>query len=168
MRLTCLTLAAGCLWCSGCGRHELEHNAFPLALGIGTDESRSFHMYAAYPDLQGKDAKENVLAKDLYWDGAMDDLLEGTVQMSEGSSRNVNLNHLKVLILERDILESGEKKEELVTFFQEKRDAAWNSYVLLCDGGLDGIFSGELELNSCLGIYLEDLIEGWTHLERIR
>ena len=86
MRLTCLTLAAGCLWCSGCGRHELEHNAFPLALGIGTDESRSFHMYAAYPDLQGKDAKENVLAKDLYWDGAMDDLLEGTVQMSEGSS----------------------------------------------------------------------------------
>ena len=37
MRLTCLTLAAGCLWCSGCGRHELENNAFPLALGIGTD-----------------------------------------------------------------------------------------------------------------------------------
>ena len=85
--------------------------------------------------------------------------------MSEGSNRNVNLNHLKVLIVDRKVLDGREEKEQLVEFFREKRDAAWNSYVLLCDGEMGNIFSGDLQLNTCLGIYLEDLVEGWTNLK---
>lgn len=161
----CLALVAVCLFVSGCGRHELENNAFPLALGIGTDSGQQFHMYAAYPDLQSKDAKENALAKDLFWDGTMEDLPEGTELMSEGSNRNVNLNHLKVLILEGTMLDGRENTDRLIAFFREKRDAAWNSYVMLCDGDSGQLFSGELELNTCLGLYLEDLVEGWTNLK---
>lgn len=122
-------------------------------------------MYTAYPNLQSKDALDNALSSDLYWDGTMDDLLEGTTLMSEGSNRNVNLNHLKVLIVDRKVLDGREEKEQLVEFFREKRDAAWNSYVLLCDGEMGNIFSGDLQLNTCLGIYLEDLVEGWTNLK---
>ncbi len=161
----CLGAAAMCLILSGCDRHELENNAFPLALGVETDGEQQFHMYTAYPNLQSKDALDNALSSDLYWDGTMDDLLEGTTLMSEGSNRNVNLNHLKVLIVDRKVLDGREEKEQLVEFFREKRDAAWNSYVLLCDGEMGNIFSGDLQLNTCLGIYLEDLVEGWTNLK---
>ena len=120
---------------------RLENNAFPLALGVETDGEQQFHMYTAYPNLQSKDALDNALSSDLYWDGTMDDLLEGTTLMSEGSNRNVNLNHLKVLIVDRKVLDGREEKEQLVEFFREKRDAAWNSYVLLCDGEMGNIFS---------------------------
>lgn len=164
-RAFCLAAAAICLLLSGCSRNELENNAFPLALGIETDADQQFHMYAAYPNLQSKDALDNALSSDLYWDGTMEDLLEGTALMSAGSSRNVNLNHLKVLILDREILDGQEEKDQLVEFFREKRDAAWNSYVILCDGEMENIFSGDLQLNTCLGIYLEELLEGWTNLK---
>ena len=160
----CLVIIIVCLLLAGCGNHELENNAFPLALGIGK-ENKGFHMYAAYPNLQNLETPGNALASDLYWDGTMDDLLEGTALMSRGSSRNVNLNHLKVLILDRKILDGQEEKDQLVEFFREKRDAAWNSYVLLCDENMEMFFSGDLDLNSCLGIYLEDLVEGWTNLK---
>ncbi len=160
----CLAMIIVCLLLSGCGSHELENNAFPLALGIGKEDGE-FHMYAAYPNLQNLETPGDALASDLYWEGTMDDLLEGTALMSRESSRNVNLNHLKVLILDRTILDGQEEKEQLVEFFREKRDAAWNSYVLLCDGDMGTIFSDEMDLNSCLGIYLEDLAEGWTNLK---
>lgn len=160
----CLVIIIVCLLLAGCGNHELENNAFPLALGIGR-EDEGFHMYAAYPNLQNLETPGNALASDLYWDGTMDHLLEGTELMSRGSSRNVNLNHLKVLVLDRKILDGQEEKEQLVEFFREKRDAAWNSYVLLCGEDMGTIFSDEMDLNSCLGLYLEDLVEGWTNLD---
>lgn len=150
---------------SGCDKNELESNAFPLAMGIEVAEEQEFHMYMAYPNLQDKDALENALSKDLYWDGTMDDLLSGTEIMSQSSNRNVDLNHLKVLILDKKVLDGDEEKEQLITFFREKRDAAWNTYVLLTDGDMSKIFSDEMQLNSCLGIYLEDLLEGWQNLK---
>lgn len=150
---------------SGCDKNELESNAFPLAMGIEAAEDQEFHMYMAYPNLQDKDALENALSKDLYWDAAMDDLLSGTEIMSQSSNRNVDLNHLKVLILDKEMLDGDKRKEQLITFFREKRDAAWNTYVLLTDGEMSKIFSDEMQLNSCLGIYLEDLLEGWHNLK---
>lgn len=150
---------------SGCDKNELESNAFPLAMGIESSEEEGFHMYMAYPDLQDKDAKENALSKDLYWDQGMEDLLSGTELMSRSSNRNVDLNHLKVVILDKGMLDEEEKREALITFFREKKDAAWNSYVLLTDGGMSEIFSDEMQQSSCLGIYLEDLLEGWSNLK---
>lgn len=151
---------------SGCDRQELESNAFPLAMGIERGESEAFHTYVAYPDLQDNDALENALSKDIFWEGEMEELLKGTHHLSETSNRNVDLNHLKVLILDQNILEEEEEKEQLISFFREKRDAAWNTYVLLTEGELPEIFSEDTELNVCLGIYLEDVVEGWTNLKR--
>ncbi|MCC8150120.1 MAG: hypothetical protein LIO96_01310 [Lachnospiraceae bacterium] len=133
----CLTLLL-----SGCDKNEPENDAFPLALGIEAEDNGAFHMYMAYPDLGDADASENALAKDAFWDGTMENLTEGTDQMSRSSNRNVDMNHLKVLILDAEMLDGGQNAEELITFFREKRDASWNAYVFLTERDA-GSFFGE-------------------------
>ncbi|MCD7981177.1 MAG: hypothetical protein LUF32_02500 [Clostridiales bacterium] len=152
------------LFLTGCENNEVESNIFPLAIGIETEEESRFHMYAAYPDLEDPDAADDALSKDAYWEESLDNLSEGSSLMSKESSRNADMNHLKVLILDVQMLDDAENTEALVQFFREKSDIAWNSYVLLTDGEMEEIFSEETQLNSCLGIYLEDLLEGWENL----
>jgi len=162
----CIIGSAVMILClSGCENNEVESNAFPLALGIAAEQDGGFHMYIAYPDLEDPDAAEQAISKDAFWDESLEDLTEGTDLMSKVSSRNVDMNHLKVLILDGRMLDDGANTDCLIRFFVEKKDVAWNAYVLLTDGEMEDLFSEETQLNSCLGIYLEDLLEGWDHLK---
>ncbi len=153
-----------CLFLTGCGVNELENNAFPLAIGVEAAEDGTFQVFMAYPDLQDSNALENALSSDVNWQDNVPNLFVGADKMSENSSKNVDFNHLKVLVLDKSVLESKESREQVIAFFQEKRDAAWNTYVLLTDRDLDNIFSEDLAIQSSLGIYLEDLIEEWTNV----
>ena len=81
--------------------------------------------------------------------------------MSANSNKNADFNHLKVLILDQAILEDTTKTEQLLHFFQEEQDAAWNTYVMVTKEPLKDIFSEDLKLPESLGIYLEDLLEEW-------
>jgi len=49
--------------------------------------------------------------------------------------------------------------EVLLSFFEKKTDAAWNTYVLLTEEPMQEIFTEKLQLPECMGIYLEDLLE---------
>ena len=158
-------LLAAMLLLVGCGTNELENNAFPLAVGISWDDGQKFQIYMAYPDLQSQDAKENAMSTDAFWSGQAEDLFSGADHMSESSSKNVDFNHLKVLILDKNIFADPEAKEALISFFMEQKDAAWNTYVLLADRDLETFFSGDLEISSSLGIYLEDMIEEWSNIK---
>ncbi len=149
---------------SGCRRNEIENRAFPLAMGIGVRTEKDYEMYVAYPDLLDKDAKENALSKDIFRSAAMTDLLSGVRIFSQESSKNVDMNHLKVLILDRDMLDGGEHADRLISFLRGKRNAAWNTYIMATDKELPELFKKEEALNTCLGIYLENLMEGWTNL----
>ncbi|MCD8217124.1 MAG: hypothetical protein LUD01_03620 [Clostridiales bacterium] len=159
--------AAACLTVllSGCDKNEPENDAFPLALGIEAEDGGTFHMYMAYPDLGDADASENALAKDAFWDGTMESLTEGTDRMSRSSNRNVDMNHLKVLMLDAEMLDGGQNAEELIAFFREKRDASWNAYVFLTEGEMQNLFSEEIQTDTCMGLYLEDIVEGWDKIK---
>lgn len=159
-----ISLFCLCLLC-GCGTKELENNAFPLAIGIGMEKQNDFSVYMAYPDLLSQEAKDNALSTDAIWSGTAADLFAAADEMSENSNKNVDFNHLKVLILDRAVLEQEVLRERLVSFFLEQKDAAWNTYVMLADGDMDELFSGELEIGSSLGISLEDTIEEWTNIK---
>lgn len=148
----------------GCGTDEVENNAFPMAMGVELDDAQDFRVYMAYPNLQEQDAKENAVSADAFWSGAAGDLFAGADEMSENSNKNVDFNHLKVLVLTPDVLENDRKREELISFFMENKDAAWNTYVMFSFGDLSELFSDEVSPGSSLGIYLEDMVEEWTNV----
>ena len=150
---------------SGCGVNELENQAFPLVMGVEARENESFQLYLAYPDLLNENASEHALASDAYWEGTVTDLFEGMRQMSENSSKNPDLNHLKVLLLNPQVFASDAAMETLLSFFEKKTDAAWNTYVLLTEEPMQEIFTEKLQLPECMGIYLEDLLEEWEHVK---
>ena len=105
---------------SGCGVNELENQAFPLVMGVEAQENESFQLYLAYPDLLNENASEHALASDAYWEGTVTDLFEGMRQMSENSSKNPDLNHLKVLLLNPQVFASDAAMEALLSFFEKK------------------------------------------------
>ena len=150
----------------GCGANELENHAFPLALGVEKTSDDDLEIYMAYPDLQDENAADNALSSDVFWKGKGSDLFEGKERMSANSNKNADFNHLKVLILDLAILEDTTKTEQLLHFFQEEQDAAWNTYVMLTEEPLDEIFSDDLDLPESLGIYLEDLLEEWEDVRQ--
>ena len=150
---------------SGCGVNELENQAFPLVMGVEAQENESFQLYLAYPDLLNENASEHALASDAYWEGTVTDLFAGMREMSENSSKNPDLNHLKVLLLNPQVFASDAAMETLLSFFEKKTDAAWNTYVLLTEEPMQEIFTEKLQLPECMGIYLEDLLEEWEHVK---
>lgn len=151
-----------CLLLTGCRNHELENHAFPLALGAemiqGEDD---LWVYLAYPNLQDQKAMENALSSDRYWSQKADSISDAVEEMSENSSQNVDLNHLKVLILDRAMLDAPEQLEGVIAFFEEKNDVAWNTYVILMEKDMKQLFSDRTEVTGSLGTYLEDMLEGW-------
>lgn len=151
---------------TGCGANELENHAFPLALGVEKTSEDDLEIYMAYPDLQDDKAAENALSSDVFWNGKGQDLFTGKEQMSANSNKNADFNHLKVLILDQAILEDTTRTEQLLHFFQEEQDAAWNTYVMVTKEPLKDIFSEDLKLPESLGIYLEDLLEEWEDVRQ--
>jgi len=155
-----------CFAClSGCGVNELENQAFPLAMGVEAQDNGRMNLYLAYPNLQDENASENALSSDVFWQGEMSDLFAGMHQMSENSNKNPDLNHLKVLILNPQVFASDEAAQAVLSFFEKETDAAWNTYVLLTDEQMEQLFSENLQLPECMGIYLEDLLEEWEHVK---
>ncbi len=160
---TLLVFFFACL--GGCGVNELENQAFPLALGVETQDSGAMKLYLAYPNLQDEKASENALSSDVFWEGEVSDLFAGMRQMSENSNKNPDLNHLKVLILNPQVFASEDVSEAVLSFFEKETDAAWNTYVLLTEEPMEQLFSEDMQLPECMGIYLEDLLEEWEHVK---
>lgn len=69
------------------------------------------------PDLLNENASEHALASDAYWEGTVTDLFEGMRQMSENSSKNPDLNHLKVLLLNPQVFASDAGYGNAAFFF---------------------------------------------------
>lgn len=161
---TILVFFFACL--GGCGVNELENQAFPLALGVeAQDDNNAMKLYLAYPNLQDEKASENALSSDVFWEGEVSDLFAGMRQLSENSNKNLDLNHLKVLILNPQVFASEDASEAVLSFFEKETDAAWNTYVLLTEVPMEQLFSEDMQLPECMGIYLEDLLEEWEHVK---
>ena len=149
----------------GCGVNELENQAFPLAMGVEAQDNDTMNLYLAYPNLQDEKASKNALSSDVFWEGEVSDLFAGMRQMSENSNKNPDLNHLKVLILSPKVIVREDALEAVLSFFEKEPDAAWNTYVLLTEEPMQQLFSEEMQLPECMGIYLEDLLEEWEHVK---
>ena len=71
--------------------------------------------------------------------------------MSENSSKNPDLNHLKVLLLNPQVFASDAAMERCFLFLKKKTDAAWNTYVLLTEEPMQEIFHRETAVAGMYG-----------------
>ena len=89
---------------------------------------------------------------------AESDFTEEWLNGLQEGTKKIDYNHLKVVIVEREFLESEEAMAEMLGLLKEDKNVPLNAYIVTTDV-LKELKEAEAELEKPLGDYLEDLLE---------
>ncbi len=171
---TCLLLAGMCLTFSGCESTELEERKFPLVIAVdkkslGAEEeggnlssfqiSMGFQNLAEVADEKAKDAgSAPTKTEEMSW-------YEAFEESDASSPKMMDYNHLKAIILSRELLEDKEMLEELLDFVKEQEVFARNTLLFTSESEAANILELEGELDLPVGTWLEEMAAGNTELK---
>ncbi len=145
-----LSIVAICIFLMGCSETELEERCFPMLAGIGYEDDRvSFN--GAFPRSDsGKEGMSTSKAK------ARD--FEKSIAEYEGHlNKQVDYNHLKVVVLEEELLEERTAYNQMLDYLEQTERFPRNTYVCVVDE-LEDLFDLEKKISQDLGTYLEEYI----------
>lgn len=125
-------MAVACLL-NGCGLKEPEERLYPLALGVSQAEEE-YNISYAWPVTSGNDSSTGNASPDSMETLRARSLFEGEKIASENTDRTMDFNHLKALVLDTSILSEEAKMEDLLAYFIENENMAWNTCVFVMDG----------------------------------
>lgn len=129
-RIVCVFCVLFVFFLVGCSTTELEERSFPMLVAISYDDGR-----VAYKDAFPKEDTTGVLG-----------------------AKERDYNHLKVLVLEEDLLEHPEAYNEVLVEMAETERFPRNTYVCTVDDAED-LFELEKNISQDLGTYLEEYIK---------
>lgn len=130
----CIALAS-VFFMTGCSTTELEERSFPMLVAIGVEDGS-----VTYKDAFPKEDDTGKLG-----------------------AKEKDYNHLKVLVLEEDLLEQQKLYESTLNEIAEKEVFPRNTYVCAMDD-IDELFEMEKEISQDLGTYLEEYLK--SHEEK--
>lgn len=124
------TLIGMVLCLVGCSSTELEERSFPMLVAIGCEDGQ-----LTYNDAFPKEDSMGTLG-----------------------AKEKDYNHLKVLVLEMDLLETDSLYETVLKEIVEKEKYPRNTYVCVVED-IEDLFEMEKEIAQDLGTYLEDYLK---------
>lgn len=80
-------------------------------------------------------------------------------------NKEVDYNHLKVVLIERSFLEKEEEVEDMLSMLEQEKEVPWNAYVMTTES-CDRLAQTEGELDVLLGNYLEELLENTSGIDQ--
>lgn len=80
-------------------------------------------------------------------------------------NREVDYNHLKVVLIERSFLEKEAEVEDMLSMLEQEKEVPWNAYVMTTES-CDRLAQTEGELDVLLGNYLEELLENTSGIDQ--
>ena len=80
-------------------------------------------------------------------------------------NKEVDYNHLKVVLIERSFLEKEAEVEDMLSMLEQKKEVPWNAYVMTTES-CDRLAQTEGELDVLLGNYLEELLENTSGIDQ--
>ena len=80
-------------------------------------------------------------------------------------NKEVDYNHLKVVLLERSFLEKEAEVEDMLSMLEQEKEVPWNAYVMTTES-CDRLAQTEGELDVLLGNYLEELLENTSGIDQ--
>lgn len=142
---------------AGCSTTELENRKFPLAMGVDLDGEDCRVSYK-FQDLS-EVADENAQAgsgTDFYIKDK--DFYTAISQYANDSNKEMDYNHMKVLILSEDFIEDRESLDLFLQICEKKALIARNTLLFAAEdaGKMLGL---DKNLDAPIGTYLEEMIE---------
>ncbi len=80
-------------------------------------------------------------------------------------NKEVDYNHLKVVLIERSFLEKEAEVEDMLSILEQEKEVPWNAYVMTTES-CDRLAQTEGELDVLLGNYLEELLENTLGIDQ--
>ncbi len=136
----------------GCGKKDPEDHLYPLAVGIEYEEGKQkLNVAYAYPE-----AMELLHANSLF---------QAQEQLVETSDKKLDLNHMKVFLVNRALLKDPKQQEQLFAYFLENESMAWNACIVVTEEKMEDLFVEEWTNEKALGLYLENLLKNRDDLK---
>ena len=80
-------------------------------------------------------------------------------------NKEVDYNHLKVVLIERSFLEQEAEVEDMLSMLEQEKEVPWNAYVMTTES-CDRLAQTEGKLDTLLGNYLEELLENTSGIDQ--
>lgn len=80
-------------------------------------------------------------------------------------NKEVDYNHLKVVLIERSFLEKEAEVEGMLSMLEQEKEVPWNAYVMTTES-CDRLAQTEGKLDTLLGNYLEELLENTSGIDQ--
>lgn len=80
-------------------------------------------------------------------------------------NKEVDYNHLKVVLIERSFLEKEAEVEDMLSMLKQEKEVPWNAYVMTTES-CDRLAQTEGKLDTLLGNYLEELLENTSGIDQ--
>ena len=80
-------------------------------------------------------------------------------------NKEVDYNHLKVVLIERSFLEKEAEVEDMLSMLEQEKEVPWNAYVMTTES-CDRLAQTEGELDVLLANYLEELLENTSGIDQ--
>ena len=80
-------------------------------------------------------------------------------------NKEVDYNHLKVVLIERSFLEKEAEVEDMLSMLEQEKEVPWNAYVMTTES-CDRLAQTEGKLDTMLGNYLEELLENTSGIDQ--
>ena len=80
-------------------------------------------------------------------------------------NKEVDYNHLKVVLIERSFLEKEAVVEDMLSMLEQEKEVPWNAYVMTTES-CDRLAQTEGKLDTLLGNYLEELLENTSGIDQ--
>lgn len=143
---------------TGCGATELEERCFPMVVGIGYEnEEKKITYVAGFPRL-GNAAQTNETVNEIQAEQVAENtFLESKRKYENHLNKEVDYNHLKVLVFEERLLKEKASFTEVITELAKLEEYPRNTYVCVVEE-IEKLKGIEEKLPQDLGTYLEEYL----------
>lgn len=148
--VVCALLAIGM---TGCAKGvELEDREFVLALGVEVQEDKIQFYYDTSNTQKGSGDDSGQKAVRI----ETDEFYELTAAFGEQSDKYLDYNHLKALVIGKNLASDSEKLSELLKYIEKNELFARNTKLFFSED-VENIFTMSTQMDEALGEYLENL-----------
>ena len=120
----------------------------------------------AWPQSGGDSGETETPKGDVYEKTEADSLFSAQRIVSENTDKTLDFHHLKLLALDVSVLQDEQQMKQLLEYFRENENMAWNTCVVAMNGDMDVLFSDETSLEKPLGMYVAQMLNGREELKR--
>jgi spore germination protein KC len=142
---------------SGCwDNKDINHRTLPLVMGI-TKQDDEYKVMLQTPELDQSTIKLRMISQ------TGKTISQAVDKISMNKEKQVDLLHIKVILIERKVAEQGMK--DIVSGFMRNGEISLKAYVAICDEDISKFLSGETKTTVPKGAFVYDFFEknaGWN------